>query len=178
MLLYRDQFIGGLTSLAASWVTQSTQVRAQHALYDKIRRQELYKFFIEEASRLYGDALVNDEAPITRFVDLYAMLSQMRVMSSPAVVQTADAVVRLVIDTYFEPTKTLRDLREILKAGHMDPLREFSEACREDLHHFSPTSAAKYVRSLRYYVAASLQSREICSSLTRQRFSCNLWGAA
>ena len=118
--------IGGLTSLAASWVTQSTQVRAQHALHDKTRRQELYKSFIEEASRLYGDALVNDEAPIT----------------TPAVVQTADAVVRLVIDTYFEPTKTLHDLREILKAGHMDPLREFSEACREDLHHLSPTSAA------------------------------------
>ena len=134
--------IGGLTSLAASWVTQSTQVRAQHALHDKTRRQELYKSFIEEASRLYGDALVNDEAPITRFVDLYAMLSRMRVMSTPAVVQTADAVVRLVIDTYFEPTKTLHDLREILKAGHMDPLRKFSEACREDLHHLSPTPAA------------------------------------
>src|SRR3954467_4937404 len=88
--------IGGLTSLAASWVTQSTQVRAPHTLHDKPRRQELYKSFIEEASRLYGDALVHDEAPITRLVDLYAMLSRMRVMSAPGVVQAADAVVRLI----------------------------------------------------------------------------------
>jgi hypothetical protein len=90
--------------------------------------------FIEEASKLYGNALMTDKADITNLVDLYAMVSRMRILSTTPVVQAADEVVRLVIETYFEPNKTLRELREILRSGHIDPIREFSEACRIDLH--------------------------------------------
>ena len=128
--------IGGLTSLAASWVTQNAQARTQQRLQDKSRRQELYKTFIEEASRLYGEALMTEKAEITNLVNLYAMVSRMRILGSPSVVQAADAVVRLIIETYFEPNKTLRELREILRSEHIDPLREFSEACRDDLRQF------------------------------------------
>ncbi len=50
--------IGGLTSFAASWVrdatvTQQTQVKAQQLSHKLTRREELYKDFIEEASKLY-----------------------------------------------------------------------------------------------------------------------------
>jgi hypothetical protein len=128
--------IGGLTSLAASWVTQNAQARIQQIAQHKSRRQELYKTFIEEASRLYGEALMTDKAEITNLVNLYAMVSRMRVLSAPSVAQQADAVVRLIIETYFEPNTTLRELREILRDGHIDPLREFSEACRDDLRQF------------------------------------------
>lgn len=125
--------IGGLTSLAASWVTQNAQARTAQRLQDKSRRQELYKTFIEEASKLYGEALMTEKAEITTLVNLYAMVSRMRILGSPSVVQAADAVVRLIIETYFQPNKTLRELREILRSEHIDPLREFSEACRDDL---------------------------------------------
>ena len=74
--------IGGLTSLAASWVSQNTQARTQMLLESKSRRQELYKAFIEEASKLYGDALVTDSAQdnadVSKFAGLYVMLSRMR----------------------------------------------------------------------------------------------------
>ena len=53
--------IGGLTSLAASWVSQNAQARTQMLLESKSRRQELYKAFIEEAAKLYGDALISAE---------------------------------------------------------------------------------------------------------------------
>ncbi len=43
--------IGGLTSLMASWLTQRVQLSAQQRASDLSRRQELYKNFIEEASR-------------------------------------------------------------------------------------------------------------------------------
>jgi len=128
--------IGGLTSLAASWVTQNAQARTEQRLQDKKRRQELYKTFIEEASKLYGEALMTDKSEITNLVNLYAMVSRMRILGSPSVVQAADAVVRLLIDTYFEPNKTLRELREVLRSGDIDPLSEFSEACRDDLQQF------------------------------------------
>ena len=128
--------IGGLTSLAASWITQNAQARTQQLVQDKSRREELYKTFIEEASRLYGNALMTDKAEITDLVNLYAMVSRMRVLSSAPVVQAADDVVRLIVETYFEPNKTLRELHEVAKSSGIDPLRMFSEACRDDLRQF------------------------------------------
>ena len=125
--------IGGLTSLATTWVSQNAQARSSQRASDQKRRQELYSAFIEEASRHYGNALVSDKAEIADLVTLYAMISRMRVLSSPEVVQAADDVVRLIINTFFEPNKTLVDLRKILESSHIDPLKSFSEACRDDL---------------------------------------------
>ena len=123
--------IGGLTSLGASWVSQNAQARVQQLLTDKNRRQELYKSFIEEAMRLYGDALVSSDAEVSKFVGLYVMLSRMRVLSSPHVIEHAEKVIHAIADTYFQPNMTLRDLRG--KREQVDILRRFSEACREDM---------------------------------------------
>jgi hypothetical protein len=125
--------VGGVTSLAASWLSQSAQVRANQLVQDKSRRQDLYKAFIEEASRIFAHALANNAAEIASLVNLYAMISRMRILSSPAVIQHADALVRLIIDTYFEPNVTLRELRDAVEGNRFDPIRQFSEACREDL---------------------------------------------
>jgi len=125
--------IGGLTSLTASWLTQHVQFRAQQRASDLSRREELYKDFIEEASRLYADAFAHDEAEVANLVNLYALVSRMRVRSSPRIVESADRVVRVIIETYLAPNKTFRDVKEILDNDAMDPLREFSHACREEL---------------------------------------------
>jgi hypothetical protein len=126
--------IGGLTSLSASWISHIVQARTQQILGDKTRRQKLYKVFIEEASKLYADALTNDKAEVTKLIDLYALTSRMRVLSSPPVVEGAETVVQLIIETYFEPNKTLHDLRDSFPTHKLDLLRNFSEACRaEDL---------------------------------------------
>jgi hypothetical protein len=53
---------GGLTSVLASWLTQHAQARAQWRAQDKLHRQELYKEFIEMASKCYIDALQRDNA--------------------------------------------------------------------------------------------------------------------
>ena len=42
--------IGGLTSLASTWLTQHSQDRARRLSQDKVRRQKLYKQFIDEAA--------------------------------------------------------------------------------------------------------------------------------
>ena len=47
--------------------------------------------------------------------------------------KSADRVVRLIIETYLAPNKTFRDVPEILDNEAMDPLRDFSNACREEL---------------------------------------------
>ncbi len=125
--------IGGLTSLTASWLTQHVQFRSQQLAHDVSRREQLYENFIEEASRLYADAYEHDEAETSKLVNLYALVSKMRVLSSPRIVENADSVVRVIIETYLAPNKTFRDVVEILDNDAMDPLRAFSNACREEL---------------------------------------------
>jgi len=65
--------IGGLTSFAASWVTQQSQSRAQQLAHKLTRREQLYKDFVEEASKLYADSLVHETPDISQLIRLYAM---------------------------------------------------------------------------------------------------------
>jgi hypothetical protein len=125
--------IGGLTSLTASWLSQHVQFRAQRRASDLSKREELYKNFIEEASRWFADAFEHDKAEVANLVNLYALVSRMRVVSSPEIVENADRVVRVIIETYGAPNKTFREVKEILDQNSMNPLREFSNACREEL---------------------------------------------
>ncbi len=127
--------IGGVTSLVATWLSQNAQARMQRIIQATINRQELYKAFIEDASSLYGDALVSDEAKVSRFVGLYAMTSRMRILSSPAVVDAAESAIHAIVEEYFKPNMTLRELHRVRGSVRdaLDPLRRFSEACREDL---------------------------------------------
>jgi len=92
--------IGGLTTFAAAWVTQSQQANVQWLLQEKTRRQELYQQFIEEASKLYVDALIHDQDEIPTLVSLYASINKMRVVSNPGIAERADKVVRIIVDTY------------------------------------------------------------------------------
>jgi hypothetical protein len=124
---------GGLTSLASAWLTLRRQGRSTRLSRDRARRQKLYRLFIDEASKLYADALVHDEAEVSALVRAYALISRMRVQSSSAVVEKAEAVVRVIVDTYFTPNKTFPELRKLMDSHAIDPLRAFSEECRAEL---------------------------------------------
>ena len=126
--------IGGLTSFASAWLTQYRQDRANRLSGEKARRQKLYKQFIDEASKLYADALVHDKAEVSALVSVYALVSRMRVLSSSAVIERAEAVVLLILDTYSIPNKTFSDLRDLMSSHAVNPLRAFSEECRAELH--------------------------------------------
>jgi hypothetical protein len=64
------------------------------------------------------------------------MVSRMRVLSTPRTTACADKIMLIIIDTYFSPNKSIRELRDLIKAGAgsgIDPLKEFSEAARQEL---------------------------------------------
>ena len=126
--------IGGLTSGFTTWLTQRSQARAGMVAHDLARREDLIRDFIIAASKMYGDAMVNSEPKMPEIVDLYAMVSRMRVLSMPRSVMCADKVMDSIIETYFAPNRTVADLRQIVKSGGgVDPLKDFSEAAREEL---------------------------------------------
>jgi hypothetical protein len=124
--------IGGLTSLAASWVTQRVQVSAQQLAHHASRREDLYNDFIDEASNSYADALQHTEADVAKTVRLYALVSRMRILSSRGVIEGADAVMGMIMDTYRAPNRTIYDEADSIRSGRLDPLLNFSEACREE----------------------------------------------
>jgi hypothetical protein len=124
--------IGGLASVIASWLLHQRQVRAQWVEQEAIRRRELYKEFIEDASKCYVDALQHDTGDIPSLVALHAKISQMRILSSPTVMASAEKVQKKILDTYLEPDKSFPELRELVRINGVDLLREFSEACREE----------------------------------------------
>jgi hypothetical protein len=125
--------IGGLTSVLASWLSQHAQAQAQWLAQDKSRRQELYKEFIEAASKGNIYALQHDEPDMPALVELYGMVGRMRILSSPKVVESAQLIARRIVDTYLVPNKTFLELREMANSGSIDLLREFSETCRAEL---------------------------------------------
>src|SRR6476646_808012 len=106
---------GTLASIITGWVTQRRKDRVRHSLRATSQREELYKNFIEEASRLYADALV----------------ARMKILSSDAVIEAAEKAGRVILETYLSPNRTFVDLPDLI--NEMDPLRDFSEACRREL---------------------------------------------
>jgi hypothetical protein len=124
--------VGGLTSGLASWLIQKTQARQQWVAQERILRQELYKEFIEEASKCHIDALQHDEPNVPALVELYAKIARMRVLSSQTVLEHAEQIERTILDAYLEPDKTFPELREMATSGSIDLLRNFSEACRAE----------------------------------------------
>ncbi len=125
--------LGGLTSIATSWLSQHLQFKTRLQSDDLNKREELYRNFIEEASRTYADALEHNEPKVANLVALYALVSRMRFMSSPRIVEEADRVVGVIIDTYLAPNRTLHDVRKSMSDREMDPLWQFSETCRTEL---------------------------------------------
>ncbi|SRR5258708_29859243 len=122
--------IGGLTSVLATWLTQCTQVRAEWQAHGRIRRQELYREFIEEATKCYVDALQHNEPDLAALGNFYAKISRMRVQSSREVADDADVIGRKIVDTYLAPDETFLEIREMLADGSIDILGKFGDVWR------------------------------------------------
>jgi hypothetical protein len=60
--------IGGSMSFLGSWIVKQKEVRAQWVGQDRLRRQDLYKEFIQEASKCYADALQHQTPDIPSLV--------------------------------------------------------------------------------------------------------------
>jgi len=128
--------VGGLTSFASSWATQHAQARTQRLSAEREARAALFGRFLDEAAKLYADAMQNRRDDITGLMGIYALTSRIRLISSPPVVEAADTLVRIVVDTYQAPNITMGDMRRNWIEQGVDPLRDFSEACRQELQVF------------------------------------------
>jgi hypothetical protein len=125
--------VGAAATIVTTWITQRTQ-RARAEQEGKLRsREALYGEFITEASRLTVEALSHSlERPDT-FVKLYAILGRIRLVASSPVLDAAEACIRQIIDLYAKPSLTVEEIRLAFERDRLDPLRDFSVACRKEV---------------------------------------------
>lgn len=128
--------IGGLTSFVTSWMTQHSQAKLQRIASEREKREILFGRFLEEAARLYVDAMQNKPDDPMAMINIYALANRIRLISSPRVVESADTLTRIIMDTYLAPNMTIEQVRARWIEGNVDPLRDFGEACREELRTF------------------------------------------
>jgi hypothetical protein len=125
--------VGGLTSLCTSWLTQHIQLRAVRRGAASAYRLELFREFISEASRLYGDALGHQKDDVSDLVRLYALVARMRLVASTEVLTAADDAMDMIIEAYLGPNMSLHEVRAFTRSGGTKFLLSFSECCRAEL---------------------------------------------
>jgi len=125
--------MGASASILTTWMTQRTQsVRSQTEI--KLReRASLYGEFITEASRLTVEAFSHSLEKPDTFVKLYGLLGRIRLVAADALLAAAEACVREIADLYAKPNMTIEQIRMAFEQEHLDPLKEFSSACRAEL---------------------------------------------
>jgi hypothetical protein len=128
--------VGASASIATTWISQRTQSLRANVEWQLRERQTLYKEFITEASRLALDAVTHSLERPDQIMTLYGILSRIRLLSDEEVVRHGEACCRGIVELYGQPNLTTDQLRAAVAADQideLDPLKEFSNACRNEL---------------------------------------------
>jgi hypothetical protein len=132
--------VGGLASLASTWVSERTRHRRDLLQREISKRETTYSDFIEHASRLYvtsathnlKDDDANFEAELEGAVSLYGIASRIRLFASDRVIKEAEACLDLILIQFGAENISVEELRE-KKLNERDPLKVFSVSCRREL---------------------------------------------
>jgi hypothetical protein len=138
--------VGGAGSVTTAWLTQRTQGRRE-AMRAALRRREiLYSDFISQCSNFALDALTHSSLEKTELlVNVYTLENRIRLTSSERVVDAAREAIREILTLYLVPSVAPEQLQEAALHLKEDPLKAFSEACRDELARLE--SGAHHVRS-------------------------------
>jgi hypothetical protein len=122
--------VGALASFTTTWITIGGQERAKTLTRTMLKKETLYGEFIDEASKLYTDALSHELDDASKLVQLYALTNKLRLFAPVDVLAAIDEVTDHLLETYRSPNL---DLRTRGAEPRVDILRAFSRACRKDL---------------------------------------------
>lgn len=128
--------VGAAASIITTWIAHHTQAVRAQAEWRLREREALYKEFITEASCLAVDALMHSMERPDPIIKLYGVLSRIRLVSGQEVVREGEACCRRIIEMYGLPNVTTDELRNAVAADRvdaLDPLKAFSNACRNEL---------------------------------------------
>jgi hypothetical protein len=129
--------VGASASIGTTWLTKRTEIVRTTAERKMRERESLYNEFLTEASRVAVHALTHSFDGPDQIVALYGILSRIRLVGSSAVVREGEMCCVQILAMYGKPSMTAEDFRAVLAAANdlaeLDPLKAFSNACREEL---------------------------------------------
>jgi hypothetical protein len=135
--------IGGGTSLIAAIYTQRGQDRLQRVASEAAKRETVYSDFVLHASNLLLHAYTHNDIVLSGDEQrLMGLINRMRFFAPPAVIRTAEAALRAIVEISLKPSVELRQLatQALSKSLDPDPLVEFSQVCRADLDNVRRTT--------------------------------------
>ncbi len=124
--------VGALGSSIGTWMAQRHQGRRELVARRVFHAEQLYSDFISETARAYADAVQHTFQDPSRLIPSYALLSRMRLSSSINVVESAERVIAIILETYSKPNLSPEEIHA-LASERTDPLRDFSGICRREL---------------------------------------------
>ena len=129
--------VGGLTSLASTWLGERTRHKRDLLQRELTKRETTYSEFIDRASKVYVASathrLDDDEAEVAGMVSLYAVSSRIRLFASDQVIMEAEKVIDRIVRQYGAENVSAEQLRMSAAEKHDDPLKAFSVVCRHEL---------------------------------------------
>lgn len=128
--------VGASASIATTWLAQRTQAIRASSEWKLRERETLYREFIAEASRAALDALMHSLERPEQMIGLYGILSRIRLLSGDEIVRQGEACCRRIIELYGRPNLTTDQIRDAIERNEfdqLDPLKDFSNACRDEL---------------------------------------------
>ena len=124
--------IGAFASFATTWLNQSYQQRVQRRSNEMSRRERIFGEFIDEASKVYGDAMENNLTDSGKLVKLYSIKNRMKLFSGDEVIARADEVLQTIVNRYSLEKVDFSHL-DAKKLPEYDLLYGFTEACRKEI---------------------------------------------
>jgi vacuolar-type H+-ATPase subunit B/Vma2 len=124
--------VGAMAPVLTAYIVQRGQIQRDVLNRHIAQRETLYSDFITQASRLYADSIGHSLGKLDDVVALYALVDRIRLLASPMVFRAADEMVRRIVRQYGEPNQTPEQIRENALTSKVNPLGEFSSACRKE----------------------------------------------
>ena len=124
--------VGACSSIVATFMGQRLQARWARLRTELEDREKLYGLFVEEAVHLFVDSIRQSAIDPAKIMRLYSKVARIRLTSSDRVLGAAEEVGRRLFEAYERPPANPVEVLARYANGDesLDPLREFTEACR------------------------------------------------
>jgi hypothetical protein len=83
--------------------------------------------------RLTVEAFTHSLEKPETFVKLCGILGRIRLVAPDPVLAAAEGCCRQIVDLYSKPNMTIEQIRVALEGDRLDPMKDFSIACRTEL---------------------------------------------
>ena len=141
--------VGGCASVAATLVGQRMQVRGARLAAELDEHEELYGRFVEKAVQLFIEAIERSGIDPGKVMQLYSLVARIRLTSGDDVLRAAEEVGKRLLGAYeLPPDDTMAVLARYANGDQtLDPLRDFTEACRRERARTVQTISSGFISS-------------------------------